>query len=73
MSSLVERLDDVCNELAEEAADEITRLTIIEIAVCELEPYFDQLICYGSTTSEHKPNLLVKNMRKALAKATPNE
>jgi hypothetical protein len=45
----------------------IARLTAIETAVIPLEPYFDQLICYGSTTSEHKPNLLVKNMREALA------
>lgn len=46
---------------------EIKRLTAIETAVRDLEPYFDQLICYASTTSEYKPNLLVKNMREALA------
>jgi len=45
---------------------EIERLTAIETAARDLEPYLDQLICYGSTTSEHKPNLLVKNMKKAL-------
>ncbi len=49
------------------AADEIERLWAIEIAVRKLEPYFDQLICYASTPSEYKPNLLVKNMKEALA------
>ena len=36
-------------------------------AARELEPHLDGLICYASTTSEHEPNRLVLNLRKALA------
>jgi len=55
--------------LAQEALQSTPPTAVARVieAARELEPHLDGLICYASTTSEHEPNRLVLNLRKALA------
>jgi hypothetical protein len=42
-------------------------------ALAGLEPHLDAIICYASTMSEHEPNRLAFNARRALASAYVND
>lgn len=66
-AELLVRVGDVRRIVSASLSTPPTAVARVIEAARELEPHLDGLICYASTTSEHEPNRLVLNLRKALA------